>query len=139
MSTVPAVKAELVAVLTAALPLPDTQVVYGGRAAVTSAGPRLLLVKGVVGRTDFASMTESSSHERYSIECEASGSVSGTLQQVADDLALAIFEEAALAINAHVFVAAQSVKATGEFVLTEEPTERGRSAAVKFYVAVQAV
>jgi hypothetical protein len=137
VTSIPAVKAELVSVLAAALT--DTQVVYGDRRAVTVAGPRLLLVKGAQGRSDFSDLASASSVELYEIECEASGSIPGTLQQVADELALAVFDAAVAAINAHDFVAAQKVQATGSFVLTEEPTERGRSAAVKFYVAVQAV
>ena len=142
MSTVPAVKAALVSLLTTALP--STQVIYGPATSVTVTEDRLLTVGKVTGDRQFNSMTGQTTSERYTVELVASVDLAGTSQQAADELVLADYAAAELAIREYsggsdLGLAAsgvQQVLPTGEFELVEQADADGRHAAVRFSVAV---
>lgn len=142
MSSIPAVKAKLVSLLTTALP--NTQVIYGGTGTVTTTGPRILLIGRASGTRQPDSMSLDTSSEQYVIELVASVDLAGTSQQAADEMALDDYAAAELAIREYsgggdLGLAASGVLSalpTGAFDLEEQADENGRHAAVRFGVAV---
>lgn len=141
-SSIPAVKAALVSVLAGALP--DTQVIYGPKEAVTTTGPRILTVGRVVGSRELDSMSLDTSSESYTVDLVASVSLAGTSQQAADDLALADYAAAEVAVREYpggpTLGLGDGIRVlpTGEFELAELADENGRHAAVRFSVRVYA-
>jgi hypothetical protein len=120
MSSVQAVKAQLVSILTTALP--STQVIYGPSSALSTA------------------MTE----ERYTVDLTCSVDLPETDQTDATSVALADYTAAELAIREYVGgpplgLEAQgvlSVFPTGEFELNELADSKGRHAVVRWSVSV---
>lgn len=137
-SSISAVKAALVEVLTEALP--QSQVIYGSRAAVTVTGPRLALVGRVLGRRDVSSLDLGMS-ELYTVEIQNSVSLATVEQQMADDLALADYDASVTAIRADITLGlpgSLQVIPTGEIELVEVASEQSRDAVVRWYVNVLA-
>jgi hypothetical protein len=138
VSSVPAVKAALVTVLTAALP--NSQVIYGPIESVSTAKSRVLSVGGAVGTREVTNLGLTSATERYTVELLASVALSGYQQQTADEAALADYEAACDAITAAGpdlgIGNGSSITPEGEFELTEVATENGRAAQVRFAVSV---
>jgi hypothetical protein len=144
-SSIPAVKAALVSVLTTALP--STQVIYGPSTAVTTTTGRILTVGRAVGIRELDSLAVGTAAERYTVELVCSVDIgAATSQQTADDLALADYATAEQAIREYsggpdLGLAASGVLnllPTGDFELAELADENGRHAAVRWSVAVYA-
>lgn len=140
MSTVPAVKAALVSLFTAALP--TAQVIYGPRGNVTITEDSVVEVGGVVGEVDAASMNLRE-HEDYVIEVTVSASISSGTQQAATEAADALW----VAVKATIrnppggslsVSGVSSVQPIGEFEFTETPSSNDRNTAIRFGVRVQA-
>lgn len=146
MTTVPAVKTALVAVLAAALPatstLPAAQVIYGPIEAASSTGPRVLSVGGAAGTRDMSNLGMTSSTESYTVTLLASVMLSGYQQKLADEAALADYEAACDAITAAGpdlgLGNGSSIYPDGQFELQEFATPEGRAAQVRFSVTVVA-
>jgi hypothetical protein len=98
VSSIPAVKAALVSILAAALP--DTQVIYG---PVDRGDYHIqrgcLTVRGVTGRRESDSIGLATTREEYTVELVASVDLASTSQQSADELVLADYAAAELAIR----------------------------------------
>jgi hypothetical protein len=138
-SSIPAVKAALVSILTTALP--NTQVIYGPVTAVTTTTPRVLTVGRALGRRELDGLSLTSCSEQYAVDLVASVDLGGTGQQSADDLALADYAAAETVIRADPTLGLSgTIQAlpTGEFELMEQADENGRHAAVRFSVQVYA-
>jgi hypothetical protein len=140
VSTIPTVKAQLVSVLTAALP--STQIIYGP--PVPPLPPRVLAVGKAIGTRELDSLSLETTAEQYTVELIASVSLSGADQQAADELVLADYAAAELAIREHPsgpslgLSGTVHVLPTGEFELSEQADDNGRHAAVRFSVSVYA-
>lgn len=136
MSSIGAVKAALVSLLSAALP--DTQVLPGP-VSVTTLGPRVLEVGGESTPIVFAAsnLTGTSGTELYTLTLTASVSLAGTNLDSAEDLAVADFAAAVVAIQADPSLGI-GVNATceGAGELVESANASGRAAAVRFPVEV---
>lgn len=143
MTSIPAVKAALVSVLTAALP--NSQVIYGPVTAVTTTSGRILTVRGAIGTRELDSLSLLTTAEQYVLELVVSVDVqAGSSQQDATELALADYAAAELAIREHPTAPTLGlgdgikVLPTGEFELSEQADSNGRHAAVRFGVQVYA-
>ena len=138
-SSVAAVKAALVSVLTSALP--DTQVIYGPVTAVSTTRPRVLTVGKATGRRDLDSLTLGSVAETYAVDLVCSVDLAGSVQQAADEAALSDWAVAEAAIRADITLGllgtVQAVP-TGDFELLEQADAEGRHAAVRWSVLVYA-
>jgi hypothetical protein len=142
MSSVQAVKAQLVSILTTALP--STQVIYGPSSAITIATSRILTVGRVFGTRDFNSLSTAMTEERYTVDLTCSVDLPETDQTDATSVALADYTAAELAIREYVGgpplgLEAQgvlSVFPTGEFELNELADSKGRHAVVRWSVSV---
>jgi hypothetical protein len=142
VSSIPAVKAALVSILSAALP--DTQVIYGPSTAVTTTSSRILTVGRVTGRRESDSIGLATTREEYTVELVASVDLASTSQQSADELVLADYAAAELAIREYPAGPTLGLEAAGvlqavpfgEFELSELADGDGRHAAVRFGVDV---
>jgi hypothetical protein len=146
VSSVPAVKAKLVTLLTATLP--DTQVIYGPSTAVTTTEDRLVTVGKVTNANrDLDSLAIGTTEERYAVELQFTVDLPGT-----DSLATAVtqvfadYTAAELAIREYaggpdLGLAASGVLQalmTGGWELDEQADSDGRHALIKASVAVYA-
>jgi hypothetical protein len=137
VSSIPAVKSALVAILSSALP--NTQVIYGPGTTVTTLRSRILVVgESVTGTLTSTSIDLSSGTEQYSINMLASVSISGTNGPLADTEALADFAATVAAIQDDPHLGGNTLTATvdGSFELSETANDSGRSADVRFPVNV---
>jgi hypothetical protein len=138
VSSVPAVKAALVTVLTAALPA--SQVIYGPIESVSITTPRVLSVEGAVGTRDMSNLALTSATENYTITLMVSVMLPGYQQQTADEQALADYEAACDAITAAGadlgLGNGANICPEGQFELSEFATANGRAAQVRFSVSV---
>jgi hypothetical protein len=139
MTTIPAVKAALVALVEATLP--DTQPIYGPISSVTTTGPRVLAIGNVIGTRELDSLSLSSTVERYTVDLAVSVDYVGTDQQSASNAALSDYEEMVDAILADITLGVPGVLQvlpTATFELREQADSDGRHAAVLFAVSVTA-
>lgn len=135
MSSIPAVEAALVEVLTAALP--EVQVIDASRDSVSVTKSAILTFGDVQGVREFTDMANAGGTEQYTIPWTIAKAVPGSAIPKAQ--VLDWFEAACVAINAHDFSAAAPngrVKATGEFRFQTLADKDGREAAVKSSVEV---
>jgi hypothetical protein len=141
MSTVPDVKAALVAAFAAALPSAD--VIYGPRQGITITKPNIVTVGNATGTLGRASLNLREA-EDYTIEVTVSASLPGAdTQQDVTEIADALWAAARQAIRnppgGNLAIAGvQSVQPTGEFELTETATSDVRNATIRFGVRIQA-
>jgi hypothetical protein len=141
VSTVPDVKAALVAIFTAALPSAD--VLYGPRQGVTITKPNIVTVGNALGILGQASLNLREA-EDYTIEVTVSASLPGAdTQQDVTEVADALWTAARQAIRnppggTLAIAGVQSVQPTGEFELTETATSEVRNATIRFGVRVTA-
>jgi hypothetical protein len=141
-SSIPAVKAALVTVLTAALP--NTQVIYGPLASVTTTTGRTLTVGAVAGRRDLDSMSLDTAVEQYTVELNCYADLPGYDQQLADEQALADYATAEQAIREYAAGPTLGVSGVvhilplGDFALDEIADDTGRHARVRWSVSVYA-
>ena len=130
MTSIPTVKAALVAALMDALP--DVTVIYGPRSAVTLTEDKALTVEGALGRRDIADLAGDSGTEEYDLRLAAAVGLAGPdSMQMAEEQALDIYATAVSTIAA-LHVDDTSIEVTGEFELTETVTEAARIAVVQF-------
>jgi hypothetical protein len=141
VSTVPAVKAALVALFTAALP--DAQVIYGPRGTVTFTEPNVVTVGNVTGTVGSASMNLREA-EDYVIEVTVSATLAGPdTQRAATEAADALWVAAKAVLRAPPggslgVAGVTSAQPVGEFGLTEISDSNGRNATIQFGVHVLA-
>jgi hypothetical protein len=137
VSTVGAVKSRLVTILTAALP--NSQVVTGP-VDVTTLKPRAVEVGGASTplQFDLTSLDGRSGTELYTLTLTFSVSLSGTDLTPAEDLAIADFVAAVVAIRADPSLGIANLNATcmGAGELIESATPTARSAAVRAPVEI---
>jgi hypothetical protein len=141
-STIPGVKAALVALFTSSLS--DIQVIYGPIDTKTVTAPNVLTVEGVIGTTEMDSMSYQTASETYDVSCSISCGINGPdAQQAADEMALAYYVAAELAVREHPtgdlgVAGVLGAQPTGEFELVETANATGRYALITFAVHVQA-
>ena len=137
MTSIPAVKAALVSLLTPLLP--DTQVIPGPP-DVTTLAPRALVVgdRSTPIEVMVTSLDGRSGTETYTLTLTASVSLSGTDLGLAEDLAVSDFTVAVAAIQADSSLGLENLNATvvGAGELVEEASGQMRSAAVRFPVEI---
>jgi hypothetical protein len=145
VTTVPAAKAALVTILTAALPA--TQVIYGPGSSVTVTTPRILVVgsaqpdsPSVTGVVTPTTVDGLHGTEVYDITVEESVTIIGTFSQGAESDALADVATAIATVQANPALAGAGTHASvdGGFDLSEADNELGRAVVVRFSVHVQA-
>jgi transcriptional regulator GlxA family with amidase domain len=136
MSTVPAVKAALVALF--AGNLPGAQVLYGPRGPLV--GPSIVEVGDVSGTVEQASLNAARVTERYVVEVIVSCTIDGPdVQQDATEAALALYGSAEVLVRStDLGVPGVVAHSTGEFELAETAMAAGRNAAIRWGVAVHA-
>jgi hypothetical protein len=144
MSSVPAVKAALVTLLTAALP--NTQVIYGPGTAVTTTTGRILTVGKVTnGLRDLDSMAIGTTEERYtvalafSVDLPGAGTLATAVTQVFADYTAAELAIREYAGGPDLGLAAQGVLQAlmfGGWNLDEQADSNGSHAAIDSSVAV---
>jgi hypothetical protein len=140
MTTIPAVKAALVTILTAALP--NTQVVYGPGTSVTLLKQRFLIVgESVTGQLTPTAMNNSTGTEQYTVDMLAVVSIPGTNAALADTQVLADFAAAIAAIQADSHLGGLNLNASvdGTFEMVPIDNEAGRACSIRFPVSVFAV
>jgi hypothetical protein len=143
-TTVPAVKAALVALLAGVLP--DVEVIYGPITTETMTTPRVLTVGNAAGTSALDSLTTGTSLEQYTVTLTVSCTINGPdTQKAATEAACAVFAVAEQTIREHptgdLGLSASGVLGafpTGDFEVTEADTDLGSNAAVKWSVYVQA-
>jgi hypothetical protein len=139
MTTIPTVKAALVALARTALP--TSQAIYGPVTGVTTTGPRLVAVGQVTGTRELDALTLTTTLERYVITVAVSVDLPGTDQQTAEEMALADYAALEAAIRADITLGLPGtvqVIPTGTFDLLEQADPDGRHAVVLFSVNVTA-
>jgi hypothetical protein len=145
VTTVPAAKAALVTILTAALPA--TQVIYGPGSSVTVTTPRILVVgaaqpdsQWVTGVITPTTVDGLHGTEVYDITVEESVTIIGTFSQAAESDALTDVATAIATVQANPALAGAGTRAAvdGGFELSEADNELGRAVVVRFSVHVQA-
>ena len=144
MSTVPAVKSALVALLTSILA--DTQVIYGPKDAVTTTRPRITTVGKVTNANrELNSMAIGTTEERYtvdlafSVDLPGAGTLSTAVSQVFADYAAAEIAIREFSGGPDLGLAAQGVLQalpTGVWEFDEQADPDGSHAAIKSSVAV---
>jgi hypothetical protein len=144
VSTVPAVKAALVTLLTTTLT--DTQVIYGPSTAVTTTTERIVTVGKVTNANrDFSSISIGTTEERYavdlafSVDLPGAGSLATAVTQVFTDYTAAEIAIRELSGGPDLGLAAQGVLQalmTGAWELDEQADSDGAHAAIKSSVAV---
>ena len=144
MSTVPAVKAALVTLLTATLP--STQVIYGPVSAVTTTTGRIATVGKVTNANrDLNTMTIDTTEERYtidlafSVDLPGAGNLATAVTQVFADYTAAEVAIREFTGGPDLGLAAQGVLRalmTGDWESDEQADIEGSHAAVRCSVAV---
>lgn len=144
MSTVPAVKAALVTLLTTTLP--DTQVIYGPSTAVTTTKPRIVTVGKVTNANrDLNTMGIDTTEERYtvdlafSVDLPGAGTLATAVSQVFADYAAAEIAIREYPAGPDLGLAASGVLRvlmTGDWESDEQADSDGAHAAVRCSVAV---
>lgn len=137
MSSIGAVKARLVEILAEALP--ETQVIPGP-ADVTTLTERVLEVGGETTpiEVDVSGLDLLTGTEKYTLALTISVSYSGTDLDAPETVAVADFRTAVAAIRADMSLGLLNLSATvtGQGQLEESSSEWGRSAAIRFPVAI---
>lgn len=126
--------------------LPNSQVIYGPPASVTTLDDRVLVVadRPVRAVAELDSMSLDSSSENYVVPMAVSVDVAGTDQRTAVLAAIADYEAMEKAIREHPLGPSLGlgepthVLPTGDFELQQRADDNGRHAAVLFSVQVYA-
>jgi hypothetical protein len=140
MSTIPAVKAALLTLFTAALP--DAQVIYGPRGNAEFTKPSIVEVGGARGTIGTPSLGLREDAD-YVIEVTISVTIPSGTQQAATEAADVLWAAAKATLRnppgGSLHMPGVSVQPIGEFELTETPSPDGPNAAIRFGVHVLAL
>jgi hypothetical protein len=141
VSTVPAVKAALVSLLSSVLP--EAQVIYGSRDEVTETKSKVVAVGNAVGTVGVASLNLRR-NEDYVVQVAVSATLATPNTQrdateAADALWVAVESVIRNPPGGSLSVpGVQSVQSTGDFELVESLDGDGHAATIRFGVRVQA-